>query len=328
MIGKKGMGKLEVAGIVLFIIIGFLILFQSVKFIGVGEKVGVEEACRSSVQASVFKKAVSVGPIKQTLYNSEIRVNCPKNYIEVTDDRIKSQQIGPKSKGAKQTQKYKDEGNKDQDIGKLIAKEMKNCWKNYGTIEGSLHDANVDENADESLLYGTLCFECSNIVFNLDTLKPILVYDHLDSLKIIESSETYYEYIIGQSYDSGEGTGEISIDPGSQWSVFIASKPAISRGHERFLKELTQGVLAGGLLAGLAFTVAKKVVDHANDNFASEGEIIKEVGDKGIKLGVVKKQDVEKKWLSNPDLVKVSVRFQKTRYIKDKDDDDSCRKIY
>ena len=312
---KKGMGKLEVGGIALFLIIGFLILFQSLKVVNTAEKIGSDEACRASVQSSILRYDTKV--VGQ--YEQSYRVNCPKNYIEVTDDKITTQQVGTKLKGSKQTQRYGNEDDvevRNEEIAKLIARELKNCWKRYGTVKGSLHDANVDESDHGATSAQSLCFECSNIVFKLTEGAYINVFGQLESLKIIESPKTYYEYITGQVYEGGAGKDiEIKNDK-DQWSVFIHSLP----GNTNFATGTDES--------------EPSYLGKPGEN-VQVGDIVEVSDEERIALGIIKEQDVQKQSsaniLSNKDwtAVRLSVNLLRSEKLQNNDQvKNGCTKIY
>ena len=296
MLRKKGMGKLEVAGIVLFIVVGFLILFQSMKIIAAGKDVGTDEVCRASVQASAgkFKVKPNAWSPTQTI-ESNLQINCPRNYVQIDSSGITSQKIGTKSKSGKIHKIYEDKDDPDKkkkEIALFIATEMKDCWRKFGTVHGNFHDINVDQDDQgEAVNIKSICFECSNIIFKdsnliLDgSLNELPIVDHLLNEKIIESSETFYEYITGETEPS-QGVEENPEMGDGQWSIFAKSYPLRS---------------ASG--------------NNQGDPDKNPGPI-QEFHDENLNLGRIKHSDTPTRIRINaPDLVAVSVVFSQTARI-------------
>jgi len=178
----------------LIILAGAIVIFLFVY--SVGAKANTEsamQACRLSVISQANTK-IELG-LKRT---SPLEIDCNKRYVNFYNTKV---EIGIDPDNTKTVAVDYEDGQvkrftelNDFIVNQVIAKEMQTCWYEFG--EGKSH---VFMNGEDNSWWNNanICYVCSEINFNRDTVKQEKfsgLIDYMKQTKLGAAQDTYYNY--------------------------------------------------------------------------------------------------------------------------------------
>ena len=212
---KKGIGKKEIAGAVVLLIVAIIILpfFTNLNSFITGKS--EIEICRTSVAAASYQIPGLLGGALET--TNPIAIDCPKRKLFVGEEGVTGD-----------VEIDFDANIREKELKNLILDEMVSCWWRFGEGTQKVYEASVESRGNDAHT-NSVCFKCAEIFFDQGETRITNFYHYAADTLRPSKKDTYMKYITGSDKFSGLPDGIIDKDMNHQWSVLFVINEVTQR---------------------------------------------------------------------------------------------------